>query len=68
MDDERLTRLETMAAFHEDTIQDLNDVILRQQRQIDLLEEKVEMLLKREKDAGEMSTADRMEEPLPPHY
>jgi uncharacterized coiled-coil protein SlyX len=44
MSEKRFTTLETMVAYHEDTIQKLNDVIYKQQVVIDRLEEKVDSL------------------------
>jgi len=44
MSEKRFTALETMVAYHEDTIQKLNDVVYKQQVTIDRLEEKIESL------------------------
>ncbi len=44
MSEERFANLETMVAFHEDTIQKLNDVIYEQQVKIDRLEERIQIL------------------------
>ena len=46
MSEKRFADLETMVAFHEDTIQKLNDVIYEQQVKIDKLEEQVQALTK----------------------
>jgi uncharacterized coiled-coil protein SlyX len=46
MSEERFANLETMVAFHEDTIQKLNDIIYEQQVKIDKLEERVQALTK----------------------
>ena len=46
MSEERFANLETMVAFHEDTIQKLNDVIYEQQVKIDKLDEQVQALTK----------------------
>ena len=46
MSEERFANLETMVAFHEDTIQKVNDVIYEQQVKIDKLEEQVQALTK----------------------
>ncbi|HOD72653.1 MAG: hypothetical protein BWZ01_02133 [Deltaproteobacteria bacterium ADurb.BinA179] len=45
MSDDRFANLETIVAFHEDTIQKLNDTVYKQQLEIDRLEEKVEALM-----------------------
>ncbi|MCK9263855.1 MAG: SlyX family protein [Desulfomonilia bacterium] len=41
MSDDRFANPETLIAFHEDTIQKLNDAVYKQQLAIDRLEEKV---------------------------
>ena len=46
MSEDRFASLETMVAFHEDTIQKLNDVVYEQQVKIDKLEEQVQALTK----------------------
>ena len=42
--EERLVELETKTAFLDKTIEDLNDVIVKQQQQIDLLEKNLERM------------------------
>lgn len=44
MSDDRFADLETMIAFHEDTIQKLNEVVYRLQVDLDKLEDKVESI------------------------
>ena len=44
MDEDRLVEIETRLAFQEDTLQQLNDVICRQQDQIDRLAARTEAL------------------------
>ena len=46
MSEERFDNLETMVAFHEDTIQKLNEVVYEQQVKIEKLEEQVQALTK----------------------
>jgi uncharacterized coiled-coil protein SlyX len=53
MSEKRFTALETMVAYHEDTIQKLNDVIYKQQVTIDRLEEKIDALTRHVKDADQ---------------
>jgi len=45
MSEKRFTALETMVAYHEDTIQKLNDIVYKQQLEIDKLEERVDNLI-----------------------
>ncbi|MDT8272746.1 MAG: SlyX family protein [Desulfomonilia bacterium] len=44
MSEERFATLETMVAYHEDTLQKLNEVVYKQQRLIDRLEDKIEAI------------------------
>ena len=63
----RLTELEIKASFNEDLLDQLNLVVIRQQRQIDLLVSEVGRLRQQipETHTGESSRAD---DDLPPHY
>ena len=65
--DKRLTDLEIKASFTEDLVDHLNEVILRQQRQIDLLMREVARLKERARDTGGGEPRDARDE-LPPHY
>ena len=63
--DERLTALEIKASFAEDLIDRLNDVIWRQQQQIDRLEREVASL----RETTQAGAAPRsLRDELPPHY
>ncbi len=68
MDTERLIELETKMAYQEDTIQQLNDVICRQQDQIDALMEKCSLLLSRTKELSDKLPGDSSIGEKPPHY
>lgn len=65
--DKRVMELETRLAFQDDTIQTLNDVLVKQQRQMERLKAQMAALIKRQE---EMATpADGFGEDLPPpHY
>ena len=62
----RITELEIKASFMEDTVEQLNQVIVRQQRQIELLARQLSELRDRvpEGQPGQLSLRDE----LPPHY
>ncbi|MGO9145363.1 MAG: SlyX family protein [Desulfomonilia bacterium] len=60
MSDKRFTALETMVAYHEDTIQKLNDVIYKQQVTIDRLEGKIDSLARLIRNADQL-VADESE-------
>ena len=68
MQEERLIELETKLAFQETTIQELNEVITRQQGQLDILQAAILELHGRMKSFSEEATRDPSEEPPPPHY
>ena len=62
----RITELEIKASFMEDTVEQLNQVIVRQQRQIELLARQLGELRDRvpEGGPGQLNLRDE----LPPHY
>ena len=64
--DERLTELEIKASFAEDTIDRLNEVIVRQQAQIDALCREVANL--RFEPAAEAPALRSLRDELPPHF
>ena len=70
MDDKRLTELETRYSFQEDLLQELNQTMVRQQRQLDELQRALLLLqghvveLLEKQDPAETDPA--MEKP--PHY
>jgi len=65
--DQRLTDLEIKASFTEDLLDKLDQVIVRQQQQIDLLLREVAELRQRGTDAAGGVTRN-LRDDLPPHY
>ncbi|MFC5523068.1 SlyX family protein [Polaromonas jejuensis] len=65
--EQRLTDLEIKASFTEDLVDQLNQVIIRQQQQIDRLVREVGQLRQQIPDAGTGALA-RPGDDLPPHY
>jgi SlyX protein len=64
---QRLTDLEIKASYAEDTLDRLNEVIVQQQRQIDLLTR--ELLELKQRPAPEGAPVFRsLRDELPPHY
>ena len=61
----RLTELEIKASFAEDSLDQLDKIIVRQQAQIDLL---VRELTHLRQQASEPTTARNLRDDLPPHY
>ena len=65
--DQRLTDLEIKASFTEDLLDQLNQVIVRQQQEIDLLMREVRQLRLQMPDNTGPASGKASEE-LPPHY
>ncbi len=63
----RLEDLEVKASFNEDLLDHLNDLVTRQQQQIELLIREVGKLKDRAPDTGGGATRDPRED-VPPHY
>jgi SlyX protein len=63
----RLIELETRLAFQDHTLQELNAVVVRQQRDISALTRDLETLKAQLKTLAPDLVASRAEEP-PPHY
>ncbi|MBN8769976.1 MAG: SlyX family protein [Thiobacillus sp.] len=67
MSDARLTELETKLAFAEDLLETLNQIVVRQQDQIDSLQQQLRLLNERMKDSRPDETRTPRDE-IPPHY
>lgn len=65
--DQRLTELEIKASYAEDLLDTLNQMVARQQEQIDLLMREVSRLHLRG-EPGAMASARNLRDELPPHY
>lgn len=65
--EQRLNELEIKASYAEDLLDRLNDVIVRQQAQIDLLQREVAHLRQQAPDADGAERGSPRDE-LPPHY
>ena len=50
--EERVMDLESRLAFQDDTIQSLNDVLVKQQNTVDRLQAQMAVLLKRQEEMG----------------
>ncbi|KPW82884.1 SlyX protein [Pseudomonas congelans] len=65
--EERVMELESRMAFQDDTIQALNDVLVKQRRELDHLQLQMAAMLKRQEEMG--SQFETFEEDVPPpHY
>jgi SlyX protein len=66
--EQRITDLEIKASFAEDTVEQLNAVVVRQQAQIDRLIRELVELRDRASAASEPAGLRAMRDELPPHY
>lgn len=66
-DEARIDTLELKLMDLENTVQELNEVILRQYRDIERLQLQQEELLKRDTGSGSTANPSAQDE-LPPHY
>lgn len=64
----RLDALEVKASFAEDLVDRLNDVVVRQQQQIDLLLREVGLLRQQQAAALDSGAFTSLRDELPPHY
>ena len=65
--EQRLTDLEIKASYVEDTLDRLNEVVVRQQQQIDLLLRELARLLEQAGGSG-VAAPRSLRDELPPHY
>ncbi|MBK5206024.1 MAG: SlyX family protein [Polaromonas sp.] len=65
--EQRLTDLEIKASFTEDMMEQLNQVIVRQQQQLDLLIREIGQL-RQQSPEPEVGLLNRLRDELPPHY
>ena len=65
---QRIEELETQLAFQEDTLQALNEIVTRQQSQIDTLSRDVQVLLAQLQQLSDSMQLPDGEEAPPPHY
>jgi SlyX protein len=65
--DARLTDLEVKASYTEDLLDTLNDIVARQQAQIDRLTEQL-ALLRQQMPAADATPFRSLRDELPPHY
>ena len=66
--DQRLNELEIKASFTEDLLDQLEQVIVRQQEQIDALQQEVGQLRLALPDEGTSGGVRNLRDDLPPHF
>jgi len=64
----RLIELESRVAFQEHTLQELNDVVVRQQQEMVQLQRELGILRAQIQALSALPLANRADEPPPPHY
>jgi SlyX protein len=64
---QRLTELEIKASFTEETLEQLNQVVIRQQQQIDQLEREL-VLLRQQSTQADAGVPRNLRDDLPPHF
>ncbi|VFQ45987.1 SlyX family protein [Desulfoluna butyratoxydans] len=68
MSEDRLMDIETKLAFQEHTIDELNSVVIEQQREIDRLKNAVEFLLDKVSQIADTRMERAPSNEKPPHY
>ena len=68
INEDRLIDIETRLAYQDQTINELNQVIYQQQKQIDQLEKTCRQLSNRMKDLTHKNPSTVPEDEKPPHY
>ena len=65
---ERITDIEIQLLHHENTIQQLNEVVTRQQGVIEGLQADVRLIMQQLREIHPSAVGEAEEEELPPHY
>ncbi len=68
MTEDRITELETKLAFAEDLLDTLNQTVIRQQRQLDSLQEQFRLLHQQVRDSQSDAKPTTPRDEIPPHY
>ena len=68
MSEDRLIDIETKLAYQEDLLESLNQLVIKQQDRIDMLETVCRRLLDHIKDTKEPGEAGGEQYEIPPHY
>ena len=68
MDESRLEEIEVKLAFQEQSLQELSDVVYRQERSLEAIEERLAIISERLSQVLESVPDATPEDPPPPHY
>ncbi len=68
--EEKLVELETRYSFQEDLLQQLNEIVTKQDARIDLLEQQLHLMAERVKELQSQVPASdgAADQEIPPHY
>ena len=66
--DDRLISLETKVSYQEDLVQELNAIVISQQKSINQLDASLRLLHERMKELSTNTIGDPDSEEKPPHY
>lgn len=66
--EQRITELEIKASFAEDLVDHLNEIVVRQQQQIELLARQLQDLKQQQGSGDGGVTVRSLRDELPPHY
>jgi SlyX protein len=66
--EDRLNELEAKLAFAEDLIETLNETVIRQQGQIDSLQQQIRLLYEQMQSGSTSSEPRNLRDEIPPHY
>jgi SlyX protein len=66
--DERITELEIKLSFQEELLETLNQTVIRQQQQMDLLQQQMRVLYQQVKNYSGPADSTPQQQEIPPHY
>ena len=68
MNEDRLVEIETKMAFQENTIKDLSDAVYSQQKQLDVINKTLKLLVDQIDESSLISPRGNLKDEKPPHY
>lgn len=66
--DDRITELEIKLSFQEELLETLNQTVIRQQQQMDLLQQQMRVLYQLVKSYTGATDSNMQQQEIPPHY
>lgn len=65
---DRITELEIKLSFQEELLDTLNQTVIRQQQQMDLLQQQLRVLYQQVKNYAGATDSGMQQQEIPPHY